>query len=400
MGHYCENFNWVNLVTRFLPLVYFLQSVSHIMLTVNLIKRRSEHFDGELGKLEEITLHQFDLENIDILPKICPRLKLLYLQGNQLTQLPVLRLHYLDTLLLQMNNMQDVYGLQECVSLRVLDLTLNFISNLHCIQGLKLNKKLKELSVEGNPIHTLPECEKFILAHLNLKKLNHSEIPSHLIEEAKVLYPNSDRDSSLYLSNYKRIEININESECIPDPEITSEKFACQTCEHTIEQRIKTARELKIIRSKENQVEVMPAKPRRKYFDENGVLQCNELELKYKYFESISTVKFKINIPRVINSCLVSCDIKSDHVMVDIKNKRLQLKSLAEMDPLNSSIIRSQASGVLEMTCYKKGLNDSEISATKKFEIEMRKSSEKLKIIDINENEVGFEIPDDIPELV
>eukprot|EP00835_Amoeboradix_gromovi_P006081 NODE_655_length_5500_cov_0.608776.p3 type:complete len:241 gc:universal NODE_655_length_5500_cov_0.608776:164-886(+) len=42
MGHCCENFNWVNLVTRFLPLVYFLQSVSHMELRSRKGKSKDE----------------------------------------------------------------------------------------------------------------------------------------------------------------------------------------------------------------------------------------------------------------------------------------------------------------------------------------------------------------------
>eukprot|EP00835_Amoeboradix_gromovi_P006116 NODE_664_length_5412_cov_0.289855.p2 type:complete len:368 gc:universal NODE_664_length_5412_cov_0.289855:5300-4197(-) len=63
MGHYCEKFNWVNLVTRFLPPVYFLQSVSQLhkteMLQWNyLIKNVPRDISSFLPNLE-IFRHYF-----------------------------------------------------------------------------------------------------------------------------------------------------------------------------------------------------------------------------------------------------------------------------------------------------------------------------------------------------
>lgn len=44
--------------------------------------KRAEHNEGDLETLEEITLHQFDLEKIELLDKFCPNLQIILLQNN------------------------------------------------------------------------------------------------------------------------------------------------------------------------------------------------------------------------------------------------------------------------------------------------------------------------------
>jgi len=41
-----------------------------------LIRKRAEHNNGEISTLEEVTLHQFEIEKIDLLDKYCKMLKI------------------------------------------------------------------------------------------------------------------------------------------------------------------------------------------------------------------------------------------------------------------------------------------------------------------------------------
>ena len=52
-----------------------------------MVRRRAEHNEGELSTLEEISLHQQDIQVIDNLHRWCPRLKILYLQGNLISKI-------------------------------------------------------------------------------------------------------------------------------------------------------------------------------------------------------------------------------------------------------------------------------------------------------------------------
>lgn len=56
-------------------------------VTKELLVKRAEHNDGDLSTLEEITLHQYDIEKIELLDVYCKRLRILYLQSNQIMRI-------------------------------------------------------------------------------------------------------------------------------------------------------------------------------------------------------------------------------------------------------------------------------------------------------------------------
>ena len=134
-------------------------------VTPDLVRRRAEHNEGEIFSLEELSLHQLDIERIEHLQDWCPDLKILYLQGNLISKIgmcmPVIiteiftqisffaenvrRLKRLVYLNLALNNIERIENLEGCEALQKLDLTLNFIWKLSDIQLLKRNCNLREL---------------------------------------------------------------------------------------------------------------------------------------------------------------------------------------------------------------------------------------------------------------
>lgn len=56
-------------------------------VTRDLIRRRAEHNDGEIFSLEELSLHQMKISKIEHIDRWCPDLKILYLQGNNITKI-------------------------------------------------------------------------------------------------------------------------------------------------------------------------------------------------------------------------------------------------------------------------------------------------------------------------
>ena len=58
-----------------------------VRLTADLIRRKSEHNDGTMADLEEIALHQLEIEKIEIIGPLCRRLQILYLQNNIISKL-------------------------------------------------------------------------------------------------------------------------------------------------------------------------------------------------------------------------------------------------------------------------------------------------------------------------
>ena len=51
-------------------------------VTEDLVRRRAEHNDKEIFSLEELSLHQCDVERIQHLDRWCRHLRILYLQSN------------------------------------------------------------------------------------------------------------------------------------------------------------------------------------------------------------------------------------------------------------------------------------------------------------------------------
>ncbi len=87
-------------------------------ITEELIKRRSEHNEGMISTLEEITLHQFEIEKIENLDKCCRHLKILFLQNNIIEKLENLeKLKELEYLNIGINNIKVIEGLDQCESL-------------------------------------------------------------------------------------------------------------------------------------------------------------------------------------------------------------------------------------------------------------------------------------------
>lgn len=88
-------------------------------ITVDLLRRRSEHNEGELSTLEEISLHQFDIEKIENLDKYCRNLKIIYLQNNIIPRMENLnRLKSLEYLNLALNNIRKIENISGCESLK------------------------------------------------------------------------------------------------------------------------------------------------------------------------------------------------------------------------------------------------------------------------------------------
>eukprot|EP00566_Odontella_aurita_P014522 CAMPEP_0113535912 /NCGR_PEP_ID=MMETSP0015_2-20120614/5969_1 /TAXON_ID=2838 /ORGANISM="Odontella" /LENGTH=527 /DNA_ID=CAMNT_0000435219 /DNA_START=323 /DNA_END=1906 /DNA_ORIENTATION=+ /assembly_acc=CAM_ASM_000160 len=128
-------------------------------ITLALLRKRSEHNENLVSTLEELALHQEELEAIGpVLGRTCGKtLKILLLQNNVISRMDPAELRFfkrLEYLNLALNNIKRVEGLERCECLRKLDLTLNFIDveDLErSVDELLEVQNLKELYLMGNP---------------------------------------------------------------------------------------------------------------------------------------------------------------------------------------------------------------------------------------------------------
>lgn len=150
-------------------------------ITIDLLRRRAEHNEKNLRTLEEITLHQFDIEKIELIGSVCKNLKILFFQNNLISKIENLhRMKSLEYLNLALNNITLIENLHRCESLKKLDLTVNFIDidNLErSIFNLQKSQFLGELFLTGNPCQSFADYRAFVISQLpQLKRLDAEEI--------------------------------------------------------------------------------------------------------------------------------------------------------------------------------------------------------------------------------
>ncbi|KAM3866120.1 dynein axonemal assembly factor 11 [Diretmus argenteus] len=149
-----------------------------VYITEDLVRRRAEHNDGELLSLEEVSLHQQNIEKIEHIERWCRNLSILYLQHNLIPRIEnVGRLKKLEYLNVSLNNIEVIENLEGCESLQKLDLTLNFVGRLSSVESLKHNVHLRELFLVGNPCSQFEGYRPYVVASLpQLKWLDGTEI--------------------------------------------------------------------------------------------------------------------------------------------------------------------------------------------------------------------------------
>ncbi|MEQ2179742.1 Protein tilB [Goodea atripinnis] len=124
-------------------------------VTEELIRRRAEHNDCEIFSLEEVSLHQQDIERIEHIDRWCRELKILYLQNNLIPRIG-------------------------CESLQKLDLTVNFVGLLSSVESLKHNIHLRELFLVGNPCTEFQGYRQYVVAALPQLKVTSPSFPNFI----------------------------------------------------------------------------------------------------------------------------------------------------------------------------------------------------------------------------
>jgi protein TilB len=83
-----------------------------------MLKKKAEHNEGCLATLEEISLHQLNINKISNLDAYCRHLKILYLQNNLIEKMEGLtKLKELEYVNLAVNSISLIEGIRGCESL-------------------------------------------------------------------------------------------------------------------------------------------------------------------------------------------------------------------------------------------------------------------------------------------
>ncbi|XP_074981031.1 dynein axonemal assembly factor 11 isoform X3 [Caretta caretta] len=362
-----------------------------VRVTEELLRQRAEHNNRELFSLEEISLHQQEIEKLEYIDKLCRDLKILYLQNNLIPKIEnVSKLKKLEYLNLALNNIERIENLEGCEELQKLDLTANFVGELSSIEILKHNIHLKELFLVGNPCTEFEGYRQFVVATLHqLKKW----LDSKEIERSERIQA---------LQNYRQVEKQIRDQEQVYLLKRAREK----------EEALKKIQE-KQEKKKEKQIKPKPGFDGRWYTDINNINpdplkdkenhQQKEREKEYqewkidtddeedrafweeptpytpesrleahRHLEEKRRVKENIRLHfflkddeennqfildlavyRHLDSSLIDVDVQPTYLRVMVKDKPFQLVLPAEVKPDSSSAKRSQTTGHLVISMPK-----------------------------------------------
>ena len=351
-------------------------------ITEQMIRQRCEHNEGVVTTLEEISLHQLNIEKIEVIGVLCKRLKILLLQSNVIGKIQNLhKLKDLEYLNLALNNVQKIENLQRCEFLGKLDLTLNFVAKqgLLSLHSLRANVHLKELYLVGNPCADWSGYRDFVIATLPaLEKLDGEEVkPSERIRAKQRLRELTERlrgelvgeglDPDAWVDVEIPPEYDEDELEMIDSQfeERDGEKHrpwcpatrVLEARENEAEER--AAEEKK--RGERDRIFDKPPAPRRERLEEVDENQriYNKNEGRWDFTlldtEDDSSVVLTVPVGKFLDTSLIEADVQPTYVRLLIKGKLLQLTLHEEVMPDSSKCERNKHTGSLVLTMPKAG---------------------------------------------
>ena len=350
-----------------------------VVITEELIRKRAEHNEGLIFSLEEISLHQLDIEKIENIDKLCRDLKILYLQSNLIDKIEnVSRLKQLEYLNLALNNVQRVENLEKCENLKKLDLTVNFIAELTSLESLKHNEFLEELYLTGNPCTKYENYRAFVVGSIpQLRRLDGMEVTNterldafqnldkireSIVEEQNEYFEKEVREKEGRGGRwYTDIGAETELPETSKDKELTEEEkkdrdkaYWEEPTEYTPETRKEIHRKIEADRleaeEKRKCVRSNKVEKRETVLERNGKrLNLNQPKWKFKYDNSNdpNIITLDVSIPKYLTTQNIDVDLQTNFVKIVAEGRTFQLVFSRDISPDISTCQRSQATGEL-----------------------------------------------------
>ncbi|KAM3181272.1 hypothetical protein ACTXT7_014683 [Hymenolepis weldensis] len=278
-----------------------------VRITKDLVRKRAEHNEGEICTLEELTLHQQDIENLENLN----------------------RLKELEYLNLALNNIETIENLEGCESLKKLELTVNFIGDLVSNPCTEY-KGYREFVIATLPQLKILDGEEIGKAERIKAFQNISAHYKSILESQKAYFEKRIQEKAHALERRKVFEQKLKEND--GNIEKLAEEFWQEKSPFTPESRLETYEFIKL------QKEQKPGAPAKsevdfKLYEENTESgQCFVLDL--AAFKNMDT-------------SLIDCDVQANYIRVTLRNKVFQLALHEEVHPDKSSVQRSRVTGRL-----------------------------------------------------
>ncbi|KAL4226596.1 Protein tilB [Mactra antiquata] len=376
-----------------------------VRITEGLVRKKSEHNELEIFSLEELSLHQENIEKIEHLDRWCKHLKILYLQSNLIPKIEnVGRLKQLEYLNLALNNIERIENLEGCESLTKLDLTVNFVGELTSIESLKRLVFFQELYLTGNPCSQYEGYREFVIATLpNLKTLDGTPIEkserikavqeygvvkariiqqqieyrkqrAKQLEEAKLEEEMEKAEKAIENVEEKKpgfdgtwyTDINQEDKEKKAKREVEElekqhqkdKEFWETKSVFSPEERVKAHKKLEEQKDRDRLKEEAknPPKPPRKLFNDEGrPMNINEPKIDFRLTEDETGNNYILDYHcfKYMETALIDLDVQPNYVRIKTKGKIFQLALEHDVNPDSSTCQRSQITGYLLVTMPK-----------------------------------------------
>ena len=360
-------------------------------ITQELLRKRAEHNDGILSTLEEISLHQENIERIENLEFYCRHIKILYLQDNIIEKLENLdKLKELEYLNMAVNSISKIENLEKCESLRKLDLTMNFVD----IEDLKescdcLSKvdSLREIYFTGNPCEKFKYCKQYVIGRCpQLIIYNGDEIKKSERIKAKEMMPIMEKE----LEKESREHVIFKQNDPgQKDPNKYSVEYRRKLYKDLENEKLENERRKKEESSKgslwdEPTIKEVPPP----VYKENGEVRiCNQGRYDVFLDEDIYTTAittFRIKLPKFLDTSKIKVDLNPNYVRIDVKGKITQWRFENDIIVEKATVQRSTTTGVLEIKAPIVGIQPKvdkikKREESKKAEEMQKKEEERIK---------------------
>eukprot|EP00429_Kryptoperidinium_foliaceum_P071764 CAMPEP_0176059662 /NCGR_PEP_ID=MMETSP0120_2-20121206/29734_1 /TAXON_ID=160619 /ORGANISM="Kryptoperidinium foliaceum, Strain CCMP 1326" /LENGTH=408 /DNA_ID=CAMNT_0017393201 /DNA_START=166 /DNA_END=1391 /DNA_ORIENTATION=- len=304
-----------------------------------------------LPDLEEVALHQQELEKIENLEACCRHIKILLLQNNIIPKMEGLsKLKELEYLNLALNNISMIEGIEGCESLNKLDMTVNFVGVEELeesVYNLKANIMLEDLYMTGNPCEDWSGFRPYVVAHLpQLKQLDGKLIvPAERIKARQQLPKlQQELEAAVQASLMKKAaEAGKPVSEGAYTKESRNEMYLEMAAQKEEKER-----------NERRRMGTEPKEPRKVpgiYNARGDIRQCNEGKYDFDIDDVSDPTKiiFELAVPKYLDTSALDVDVNPSFVRVVVRDKVTQLKLPAEVHPDSCKVQRSRITGSLRI---------------------------------------------------
>ncbi len=360
-------------------------------ITQELLRKRAEHNDGILSTLEEISLHQENIERIENLEFYCRHIKILYLQDNIIEKLENLdKLKELEYLNLAVNSISKIENLEKCESLNKLDLTMNFVdiedlkSSCDCLSKVP---SLREIYLTGNPCEKFKYCREYVIGRCpQIIIYNGNEVKKSERIKAREMMDLMEKELEKESKEHVIFKQNDPSQK---DPNKYTVEYRRKLYKDLEKEKLENERKRKEESSKPGLWDepVIKEVPPPVYKENGEVRICNQGRYDVFLDEDIYTTAittFRIKLPKFLDTNKIKVDLNPNYVRIDVKGKITQWRFDNDIIVEKATVQRSTTTGILEIKApmaYIKPREDKikKMEENKKALEMQKKEEERLK---------------------